>query len=1056
MRWGKGNQVAPYTPDETGVGGTPPELVREPESVATIAAAKKVNNLLDLSEDQTTAPALPRVEAKLAMVVTYHRIVEQSNGKMSTKVSRHMGYAVDNAPYLAFRKQVAQALHMDDKEANKLVITYSNTRGVTQPIKDTATLRSWFDEWWCYHPLQLHAFDPKLAEQEFDRTEVIRDAFARYDHNGSGVLSATEWRQMLRELCESSDFKPEDMDLERWPTDLQKWAQHEFLKADANGDGVVTLLEFTRYYHTMHEFLRHRLAKSAKTNTIRKQLAEAFLEARSFRRPLSVVLGALEGVLLLDAYGHDYGVELYFSQDECARAECDATRWVRAQTLLDSKVDAYTDPSNTIGEIRFAPIVQIEFESDGDASGASGASPPCVLTMPHCFDLEDLEMEDIVVVTAQMSMTGAKGEWSIVDPARVRLINPPGLSDSSCFSWPTNAPRPAIEITIPAGSGGAIYTVFGKALTHDHTIGQRVVCLAFTPEKIMPIELENMNLHFVPDLPEQFDIAYQAEQQQRGLVAFGGRSRLFRVELPHSRIHVQVDQSMASGNYLNWHGTHAMMTFEFDPENFLEAPPPSVDVDANAVANFALAGFQVEKSAAEELQREQEVAAAAEAREEWRAKAEEMLVTESGKKRYVDLLEAELLKLQNQRRTAEENLSKAKKERIAAARARGLMIAQQQEQLEADKKQDEADHNDLDEKSERRERRHLRHDTRGKIEMHLTVRDGPEVAHMSKSQRKRRESLTHEDPLAYGKLHSKMALHEMRSPHSHSFGVDILIHGFLPPTEPTDVIAAARTNTYLVLEWSHPKKWGGCSIDRYEVQLIEISAQDVLDAAKRAHQDAKDANGSEDAPRNISKLSTTQAFNSKGFKKKDWRTVYEEMPIETGKSPTARIPIQLFAGRVRVRAFNTGCATPSRWSKVLHIGTFEEEKASLEIEKAARGLHARKELKAKRQAAGKGNPEDTANLKKAHSAGAGTADGGTALVEHGAVDDLVGTKVVKSMRGWPLHKKQLGQLWLDLGVPGGLNGRLMDLTLTQVRPLALPPGISMLACPSALFSLSCR
>merc|ERR1719473_1181551 len=80
------------------------------------------------------------------------------------------------------------------------------------------------------------------------------------------------------------------------------------------------------------------------------------------------------------------------------------------------------------------------------------------------------------------------------------------------------------------------------------------------------------------------------------------------------------------------------------------------------------------------------------------------------------------------------------------------MIAQQQEQLEADKKQNAVDHNDLDEKSERRERRHLRHDTRGKIEMHLTVRDGPEVAHMSKSQRKRRESLTHEDPLAYGKL----------------------------------------------------------------------------------------------------------------------------------------------------------------------------------------------------------------------------------------------------------------------------------------------------------------
>lgn len=214
MRWGKDNKVAPYVPAEETAPTAPAELV-EP-SQATRAASKKVNKLLNLSEDQTTAPVLPRVEAKLALVVTYHRVIE-SNGKKSTKVSQHMGYVVDSAPYSGFQKQIAQALHMEEKEANRLVITYENTKGVSLTIKDTATLRAWFDEWWCFHPLQVHAFDPKLAEErETGQLDTIRDAFARYDHDGSGVLSPTEWRQMLRELCEASDFSPEDMDLEKW------------------------------------------------------------------------------------------------------------------------------------------------------------------------------------------------------------------------------------------------------------------------------------------------------------------------------------------------------------------------------------------------------------------------------------------------------------------------------------------------------------------------------------------------------------------------------------------------------------------------------------------------------------------------------------------------------------------------------------------------------------------------------------------------------------------------------------------------------------------------
>ena len=484
MRWGKdSNKVAPAPP-----GVAEPSPLHEELSAATRTAAKHVKQLLDLSEDRTTAPVLPRVEAKLAMVVTYHRVVtDKDSGKKATKVSRHMGYIVDNAPHTGFLKRVAEALHMSEKEAANLIITYETTKGVTLPIDSTATLRAWLDEWWACHPLQVHAFDPSLATDHADRSEMIRDLFARYDSDGSGVLNADEWRQMLRELCESSDFKLEDMDLEKWPVDVQKWAKFEFLKADVNGDGVVSLLEFTKYYHTMHEFLRHRLSRTAKANTIGKQLAEAFIEARSFRRPLAAILSSLGGSLLLDAYGHDHGIELFFEPAKCAAA--DPQRWVRAQTLISFKVDHITDPTNTIGDIRFSPIVLVEFEAAAD-----GAAPtaPYTLTMPHCFDLEDLEMEDIVVV-----MCGLKeNEWTIVEPSCIKLIIPAdGLQ--SCFLQPLNAQRPALEVSIPAGNGSAIFTVYGKALLHGHTIGQRVVCLAFTPEKIMPIELENMNLHFV-------------------------------------------------------------------------------------------------------------------------------------------------------------------------------------------------------------------------------------------------------------------------------------------------------------------------------------------------------------------------------------------------------------------------------------------------------------------------------------------------------------------------------------------------------------------------------
>lgn len=476
------------------------------------------------------------------------------------------------------------------------------------------------------------------------------------------------------------------------------------------------------------------------------------------------------------------------------------------------------------------------------------------------------------------------------------------------------------------------------------------------------------------------------------------------------------------GHYLTWNGTHEVMTFEFDPENFLEAPPPAIDVDADAVAQFALSGVSLEASAAEKQRLEVERERAKEAREEWRARADEMLVTEGGRLKYMEMLEAELLKLSHQRHAAEEHMTKAKKQRIAEARARGLLLAQERDEREAQ----ERENGGPTAESSRDERRHLTHDTRGCISMHLFVHDGPEKWHMGKQQRERRLKHNGEDPLAFGKLHSKMAMHQSASPHSHSFSVDVLIHGFLPPTEPMNVTAAHRTNTYLVIEWGHPRKWGGCSIDRYEIQLIEISVTDLAEAAKKMSEETGKTTSA-------ANLSTTQAFASKTFKKKEWKTVYEEMPLETGHNPTARIPIQLFAGRVRVRAFNSGCATPSRWSDVLHIGTVEEEKAALELESAARGLHARKELKAMREAPNEG--QGAANLTKALSAGAGAADGGNALVEHGDVTEGVGDKVVKSMRGWPAHKKQLGRLWLELGVPGGLNGRLMDLTLPQVDAL---------------------
>lgn len=228
-------------------------------------------------------------------------------------------------------------------------------------------------------------------------------------------------------------------------------------------------------------------------------------------------------------------------------------------------------------------------------------------------------------------------------------------------------------------------------------------------------------------------------------------------------------------------------------------------------------------------------------------------------------------------------------------------------------------------------------------------------------------------------------LHERRRSHQSKkevhFNIAVRFHAFPPPGPPVNLAVKSRTSTNLFVAWDAPAQWGGCCLDEYELQIRE-----------RTH---------------------------KGLK--EWTTVYE------GEKHMIGVSMSCYACELRCRVSNVGCSVPSEWCPVYELGSEKEEAAATNVQRMAKGNAARKAGGATKERQGQGTEND----------------GGMAVVEQADLNAMVRQKHImrgksgKTMVGWSRFRRKIGEFYMLIGVHGGVNGKLFDLSPEQVEAMVL-------------------
>lgn len=194
------------------------------------------------------------------------------------------------------------------------------------------------------------------------------------------------------------------------------------------------------------------------------------------------------------------------------------------------------------------------------------------LHVPHCLaetsaSGEALSKADVIVVTAPHQVHSM---WSYVDPADFDLVPPE---------------KDTLPGVVVRSASPGIYAVYSRG---DVPVQQRVLCLAFVPFKVNPLDTEVMRLRIVPDLPTAVQGAFHAERVARGLVVAAGCSPVFTVKHRHNRattqLRVQVSDSRDGRLLMRediwWDGEYDQIDCLFEPNEWF------IDGITKATAKF--------------------------------------------------------------------------------------------------------------------------------------------------------------------------------------------------------------------------------------------------------------------------------------------------------------------------------------------------------------------------------------------------------------------------------------------------------------------------------------
>jgi hypothetical protein len=221
------------------------------------------------------------------------------------------------------------------------------------------------------------------------------------------------------------------------------------------------------------------------------------------------------------------------------------------------------------------------------------------------------------------------------------------------------------------------------------------------------------------------------------------------------------------------------------------------------------------------------------------------------------------------------------------------------------------------------------------------------------------------------------------------FPCAVTIVNFSPPAAPTKLSLVHRTNASLSVAFEPPKRWGGCALDRHEVEMREIT------------KDGK-------------------------YHEKGWAAAQE---IPAGRPPVTQIAARVWKAELRVRSWNIACETPSEWSEIFEIGEPQDKKAGPgTLDKA--GV-------SKTDVIAAAKAQEATALKRGKS----SVEAGVATVIQRGIDEQFMVPHVSSgaefmeAHSWSPLRRAIGEFFVEVGVFGGCQGRLFDFAAEDVEDL---------------------
>ena len=932
------------------------------------AAAQVRKALRDKAKELLITRPLRRFGMKLVIQLVHHRY---EPARQEEIVTRRMVVMEDSIKFEALDSWVRTCLGFE-KEAVKLQYQYVSLNGHPTVIDSKTALQNWLDVMWAVHPPTLHAFDNDgLLAKAQDQTKRIREIFSEYDGDGNGTISLDEMTNMVLEMDLHTLGVTKDA--------IANYVSDEFERVDCDRSGEIDFEEFKTYYESLQSFLKDKLSVESKhTHMLTRCTGQrhAATEApvcveeapqaarRSPASPAgpSACLPERHGRLVPVCPDRRFREEYMEARSRqvtlgelVAGCGASAAAGAAATAPVGSTAEEVTPRGGGLAAVR---SLHDGTEGQSDAQATTVAHPITNVLCGrllleahgHAFGVEVLVPPS--AVGEQLRERWIRAETVIASQVDY-FVDGTGalghpLSPTVCveLEQPSTGPRVRLDddctILLPL--------CIGSCMSDQSEIAKSDLAVCYGRWQTGEwLEVDSDNFELLPARPMArygCEMPFCAVRVPRpGLVCVFSRMDTCKPRtrvrcvayLPGRMSHIQLHR-------LRIYCCHAIPD-ELESLTVREQHERG-SVSVGGVSEiFELAyGERVVLSVA--LKGGDGGAAVQTATINWKGELDFA---------DLDFDPAELHEAAVKRRVAEGAAGGAAGGGGGAGGSAGSSAGSSS-------------------------------DVHGVLQVTVAIEDI--------KSRMRRGSVFSDSMRGAGG--SKLAAAKAAAKARARFACEITVQEFPAPAPPTKLALVHRTNASLAIAFEPPMQWGGCALDRHEVELREITKEG--------------------------------SYHEKG-----WHAVQE---IPAGRSAVTQIACRVWKAEVRVRTWNIASERPSEWSEIFEIG---EPTASAAKEGGA------KEGGAKVERAGKSKTDVVAAARKGEKAelkkGRSSVENGIAMVMHLGVDEqfmvrhtMSGAEVMEA-QGWSPFRRAIGGFYVEAGVFGGCEGRLFDFGTDDVEAL---------------------